>query len=465
MPRKKIVQEEEMGEEQLKIKKQEIRKEESDEEGEDLMILQPVKGMRDILPGEQPYWQRVRKVLEESAMDYGFSRIDTPIVEFENLLDRSLGKESELMKKETYSFKTKGKESVILRPEITTSIMRAYIQHGMNVLSRPVKLFSMGKVYRFDDVQEGRYREFRQGNFEIIGEDDPVLDAQIIQMAYIVLQNLGIKNVQFQINSIGTAESQKDYLKLLKNYFNSKKAQLGGGYKEIIEKNPLKMFDIKEEKVQEVCDQAPHITDYLDKESREHFKHLLEYLDELDLPYVINPTLVRGLDYYNRTVFEIYCTDEEGKKHALGGGGRYDRLAEILGSEDTPAIGLGLGMDRLVLEMKRLKAKDYQMPRPKVFLAQLGDLAKKKSLRVFAEIEKSGILVAESFGRGTLKSQLRYATKLGVDVTLIIGQKEAIDGTIILKNMLTGTQEIVIKDKIVSELKKCLKNYTKVVIK
>lgn len=462
MPRKKIAKEEEKRvETKLKTKKTKASNLYEDDI-EELMILQPVKGMRDILPGEQPYWQKVRKVLEESANNYGFARIDTPTVEFENLFERSIGEESDLIKKETYSFKTKGKEKVILRPEITTSIMRAYIQHGMSVLPKPVKLFSVGKVYRYDQVEEGRYREFRQGNFEIIGENDPVLDAQIIQMTYIILKNLGIKNIQFQVNSVGNPEAQKSYIKVLKNYFNSKKGRLGCSYKDVIEKNPLKIFDSKDEKCIEICSQAPKIIDHLDKESRDHFKSLLEYLDELELPYVINPTLVRGLDYYNRTVFEIYSTDEEGKRHALGGGGRYDYLAENLDGEFTPAIGLGLGMDRLVLEMKRLKAKEYQMPRPRVFLAQLGDLAKKKSLKIFAEIEKAGILVAESFGRGALKSQLIQATKLGVDVTLIIGQKEAIDGTIILKDMLTGTQETIIKEKIVIELKKHLKNSMKV---
>lgn len=460
MPRKKSIQEDE----KTKVKEKKTKSIKNlDSEVEELMILQPLKGMRDILPGEQPYWQKVRKVLEEAATNYGFSRIDTPSVEFENLFIRSLGGENQLIKKETYSFKTRGKDNAILRPEITTSIMRAYIQHGMNMLNKPVKLFSMGRVYRYDHVEDGRYREFRQGNFEIIGEEDPVLDAQVIQMAYIILKSLGIKNVQFQINSIGNPDSKKDYLKILKSYFNSKKSQLGGGYKEIIEKNPLKIFDMKDEKCEAVCSQAPQIIDHLDKDSRNHFKNLLEYLDELDLPYVINPKLVRGLDYYNRTVFEIYSTDEDGRKYALGGGGRYDYLSEILGSEFTPAIGLGLGMDRLVLEMKRLKAKDYQMPKPRVFLAQLGELAKKKSLKIFSEIEKAGILVAESFGRGTLKSQLRYAAKLGVDVTLIIGQKEAIDGTIILKNMMTGTQETVIKDRIVLELKKNLRGSVKII--
>ena len=194
-----------------------------------------------------------------------------------------------------------------------------------------------------------------------------------------------------------------------------------------------------------------------------HFKSLLEYLDELDLPYTINPHLVRGLDYYTKTVFEIWSGEQEGRKSALGGGGRYDGLVKMLGGENTPAIGFGLGIERLIIEMKRVQAKPYKAPKPKVFLAQLGDLAKKKSLRLFSDLEKNGILLAESFGRGSLKSQLRVADRLGVELTLILGQKEALDKTVIIKNMVTGVQEIVSVDKLVDLVKKKLKDDTVVV--
>jgi histidyl-tRNA synthetase len=433
---------------------------------EEPIILQPIRGMRDILPGEQPYWQRVRKVLEKSAIEYGYARIDTPLVEFENLFTRPIGVGTDIVEKEMYIFKTKGKDLVTLRPELTVSIARAYIQHGMNILPKPVKLFSMGQTYRYDRPQEGSYREFHQASFEIFGEDDPILDAQVIQMAARVLKSLGIKNIQFQVNSVGTADERDEYLKLLRSYFNSKKHKLSKKQRELIKTNPMRLFDSKDDKCVQVCAGAPQLIDHLDKESHAHFKNVLEYLDELDLPYTINPTLVRGFDYYTRTVFEIYSTNErDDKRYALGGGGRYDRLTETLGGEATPAIGLGFGMDRLVLEMKRLNAKKYQAPAPRVFLAQLGVLAKKKSLTTFAEIEKAGILVAESFGRGNLKSQLRHASKLGVDVTLIIGQKEALDDTIIVKNMLLGTQETVEKKDIVAVIKKCLKSSVKVIKK
>jgi len=440
-----------------------IKNTSSTKDPQEQLVLQTVRGMRDILPGEQPYWQQVRKVLEKRSIEYGFSRIDTPIMEFENVFTRPIGKGTDIVDKEMYSFRTKGGDKVALRPEMTASIARAYIQHGMMILPKPIKLFSMGSAYRYDRPQEGRYREFHQAEFDIFGEEDPILDAQIMQLALRVLTSLGIKNVQFSVNSIGTAESRKEYLTLLRAYFRSKKNKLPSRFKEMIDTNPLRIFDAKDDKCIQVCAGAPQSIDHLDKESREHFKNLLEYLDELDLPYTIDPQLVRGLDYYTRTVFEIYTNEEGGKKHSLGGGGRFDGLIELFGGEPTPVIGFAFGIDRLIMEMKRVKAKKYQPAQPRVFLAQLGDLAKKKSLQIFANIEQSGILVAESFGRGSLKTQLRHANKLGVELTLIIGQQEALDDTIIVKNMITGTQEIIARDKAVIFVKKSLKASAKLV--
>jgi histidyl-tRNA synthetase len=430
---------------------------------EEQLVLQTVRGMRDILPGDQAYWEQIRKVLEKRSIEYGFSRIDTPLIEFENIFTRPIGAGTDIVDKEMYSFKTKGGDKVALRPEMTAPIARAYIQHGMMILPKPIKLFSIGSAYRYDRPQEGRYREFYQAEFDIFGEEDPILDAQIMQIAHRVLKSLGIKNVQFSVNSIGTAESRKEYLKLLKVYFKSKKSKLPSRYKEMIEVNPLRIFDAKDDKCVQICAGAPQSIDHLDKESREHFKNLLEYLDELDLPYTIDPQLVRGLDYYTRTVFEISTNDEEGKRHSLGGGGRFDGLIEIFGGEPTPAIGFAFGVDRLIMEMKRVKAKKYKPAQPRVFLAQLGNLAKKKSLQLFANIEQSGILVAESFGRGSLSAQLRHANKLGVELTLIIGQQEALDETVIVKNMITGTQETVAREKAITFVKKSLKQSAKLV--
>ena len=421
------------------------------------IVLQPPRGMKDILPGEQEYWNKIRQVLDKTYLKYGFQRIDTPLVEFTNLFTRSIGEGTDVVDKELYSFTTKGRDKVSLRPELTAGIARAYVQHGMNILPKPIKLFSVGPIYRYDRPQEGRYREHWQANFDIFGEEDSVLDAQLMQLAQQVLVSVGIKNIQFQVNSIGCSDCRDGYVDMLVSYFESKKNKLCRTCKERLNKNPLRILDCKEDKCVQVSASAPQTVDHLCDGCRDHFKNLLEYLDELELPYMINSQLVRGLDYYTRTVFEIWSL-EEGKKKSLGGGGRYDNLIGNIGGEKTPAIGFGLGLERLVLEMKKVKAKAYSAPRPKVFIAQLGNLAKKKSLNLFATMEKGCILVAESFGRGSLKSQLRVANKLGVDITLIIGQKEALDDTIIVKNMITGTQEIVPSEKVVPTVKKILKS-------
>lgn len=441
----------------LAMKKNKVEKISKTAKEAEPFLLQTLRGMKDILPEDQPFWEQVRRASEKLARDYGFVRIDTPIVEYSNLFVRGIGNGTDIIEKEMYNFITRGGDKVALRPEMTAGIVRAYIQHGMNVWTKPVKLFSTGPVYRYDRPQEGRYREHYQLNYDALGEQDAILDAQMIQMAFRVIQNLGIKAAQVQVNSIGCPACRKEYRELLVSYFESRRNKLCQDCKRRLEINPLRILDCKEDKCMQVTVTAPQSIDHLCEDCRNHFKNLLEYLDELDLSYTINPQLVRGLDYYTKTVFEIWSGQEEGRKFSLGGGGRYDGLVKSLGGEDTPAVGFGLGVERIIMEMKRVQAKPYKAPRPKVFLAQLGEMAKKKSLRLFSDLEKNGILVAESFGRGSLKSQLRSADKLGVEITLILGQKEALDETVIIKNMKTGVQEISSLDKLVDLIKKKLK--------
>ncbi len=428
---------------------------------EEPLVLQPLRGMRDILPGDQPYWEQVRRVLNKAAQEYGFNRIQTPLVEFENLFVRSVGSTTEVVQKEMYSFVTRGGDRVALRPELTAGNVRAFIQHGMNVWPKPVKLFSMGPVYRYDRPQEGRYREHVQGNFDIYGESDPIIDAQMVQMAHRILHSLGIKDVVFHINSIGTPKTRAAYKKKLTKYLEKYRRKIPAELRAFITDNPFRILDAKDPVCAEIAAGAPRAVDALDPESKEHFARFVEYLDELGITYVKDDTLVRGLDYYTQTVFEVFVRGEGGKRRSLGGGGRYDALIKALGGEDMPAMGFGLGLDRIVLEMKRVHAKSYELPRPRVFLAQLGDLAKKKSLTIFAMLQKAGILTSESFGRGNLRAQLRKAERSGVDVAIIIGQKEALDGTVILKDMMSGSQETVDVDKMVPTVKKLLKNISK----
>ncbi len=419
--------------------------------------FQSVRGMRDILPKDQPYWQKLRKVIEKIAIDYNYNRIDFPILEDKELFERGTGKNTDIVDKEMYKFKTKGGANVCLRPEGTPSVIRAYLQHGMASLKKPVKLSYSGPMYRYDRPQEGRYREFFQFGFEAIGEQDAILDAQMIQMATRIFKSLKIKNVSLHLNSIGCQECRPSYNKLLISYLNNRKKSLCMDCKRRLKKNPLRVLDCKEEKCTQVVSQAPQTVDHLCKDCKTHFTSLLEYLDEIQVAYSLRPQLVRGLDYYTKTVFEFFTEDDEGAQSALGGGGRYDNLVGILGGPETPAVGFACGMDRLVGVMQKNESKPYLPPVPKVYLAQIGDAAKKKSLRIFEELNKAGVLISESFGRGNLRSQLKQANKMNAEIVLIIGQREALDNSVILKDMNSGGQETMPAEKIVKEVRRRLK--------
>ncbi len=419
--------------------------------------FQNVKGMRDILPDEQGYWEKVKNVVEKNAEDYSYKRIDFPIVESRELFERGTGIGTDIVEKEMYKFKTRGGDDVCLRPEGTPSVVRSYIQHGMRTWPKPVKLFYMGPMYRHDRPQEGRYREFYQFGFEAIGEEDPIIDAQMVQLAIKIFNNLGFKKISLQINSIGCEECRPDYDKLLISYLKNRRSSLCMDCKKRLQKNPLRILDCKEDKCKQVVSQAPQTIDHLCDECKEHFTFLLECLDEMEIQYEINSFLVRGLDYYTKTVFEFWSEDDEYGTMSLGGGGRYDRLTKILGGKDAPAIGFASGVDRMIKKMKEMEIKIPEKKQPQVYLAQLGKLAKKKSLKIFSELQKNRITVAESFGKGNLRSQLKHANQLGINLVLIIGQREALDETIILKDMASGNQELFTFKKVIKEIKKRVK--------
>jgi len=420
--------------------------------------FQTIRGMRDILPEDQIYWGKIRKVVEKIAYDYNYGRIDTPVVESTNLFERATGEDTDIVEKEMYKFETTSGKKVSLRPEGTPGVVRAYIEHGLRTKASPIKLYYIGPMFRHDRPQKGRYREFFQFGFEAIGEQDPILDAQIIQTSLRIINAIGIgsNKLDVQLNSIGCKECRPNYNKLLISYLKNRKQSLCMNCKNRLDKNPLRVLDCKEEKCTQVIAQAPQSVDHLCPDCKKHFTFLLECLDELKIAYAINPHLVRGLDYYTKTVFEIWAKDDEEGRTALGGGGRYDYLVEKLGGKKTPAVGFAAGMDRLVEEMKKRKIKGLKPPQPKVFLAQLGDLAKMKSLSVFQGLEKAGITVAESFGRGNLKAQLKKANQMGVELVLIMGQRESLDETVIVKDMIGGNQEVVTLKKAVKEVKKKL---------
>lgn len=424
--------------------------------------LQAVKGMNDILPAQMKYWDFVNKIIEEQLVPFSFNKIETPILEKTELYQRSTGEETDIVQKEMFSFKTKGGEDVSLRPEGTPGVVRAYIENGMSNLTQPVKLFYIGPMYRYEKPQAGRFRQFHQLNLEAIGNSHPVLDAEIIYLFHKIFIKLGLRDIEVQINSVGCKECRKEYRDTLVDYFTPKKRQLCEDCKKRLKNNPFRILDCKKDKCTNIAAGAPPIIDYLCEECDQHFKRVLEYLDEAEITYNLNTTLMRGLDYYTKTTFEFWpADDKESAQNALGGGGRYDNLVKMMGGQETPAVGAALGIERII---ERLQTKEVKLPeekKPDVLLIQLGELAKKKSLKIFENLLESGIFVRETLHRDSIKSQLRYADKLGVKFSLILGQKEAQEDMILVRNMDDGVQELIKLEKVVEDIKKRIREYSK----
>lgn len=420
--------------------------------------FQSSTGMHDILLEDQKYFQKIYETVRETVEFYNFQRIETPILEETELFTRGIGLATEIVQKQMFSFKTKGGDFLSLRPEGTAPIARAYIEHGMQNFPQPVKLWYFGPFFRYEKPQAGRCREFWQFGLEVLGEEGPVIDAQVIQIFYNILTELKLKNLILKVNSIGDKACRPYYKKLLKSYLKSRYEGLCEDCKRRFKENPLRILDCKEEKCQRIISQAPQMLDHLCEACHRHFKEFLEFLDEMGLPYHLEPRLVRGLDYYTRTVFEIYEESEKGAVlGALVGGGRYDTLLKILGGKDTPAIGGAAGIERIVALMKEKAVRFKKEKKAEIFLAQLGPLAKRKSLKLIEDFRKANIYIFESLGRDSLKAQLRLADKLGVKYTLILGQKEVLDETIIIKDMALGRQETVKLEKVAGEMEKRLK--------
>ena len=420
--------------------------------------FQTPTGMHDILPKDQKYFQKIYEILENIADFYGFVKIETPILEETELFSRGIGIGTDIVQKEMFNLRTKGGDYLSLRPEGTAPLVRAYIEKGMFNLPQPVKLWYFGPYFRYEKPQAGRFRQFWQFGIEVLGEKNSILDAQIIQIFYNILKKLKFKNLLIEINSIGDSQCRPYYKKLLTSFLRSREKGLCADCRRRAKTNPLRIFDCKQEKCQRIVSQAPQTIDHLCDECRQHLKEVLEFLDEIPLPYHLNSHLVRGLDYYTKTVFEIIEDTPRGK--ALGslvGGGRYDNLVKLLGGKDTPAVGGAAGIDRIIASMKEKKIHFPAKRKPQVFLAQLGKSAKRKSLKLFEEFRNANIQIAESLGRDSLKAQLARADKLGSSQALILGQKEALEGTIIIRDMKTGKQETVKLEKVVEEIKKKLK--------
>lgn len=422
-----------------------------------MALFQAPRGTSDILPGEQPYWRYVEEHATATAQLYGFQRIDIPTFEETSLFVRSVGEVTDIVEKEMYSFEDKGGVSLTLRPEGTASVCRAYLQHGMGNWPQPVRLYYFASIFRYDRPQAGRYREHHQFGYEVIGEEDPAVDAEVIDMAQHFYQRLGLTDLSLQLNSIGCPECRKHYIAALVAYYEPYGAQLCRDCQGRLARNPLRLLDCKVEQCQVYAANAPRMIDYLCGPCRKHFEKLQDYLHLLDVPYELNPRLVRGLDYYTRTVFEFQPADL-GAQSTIGGGGRYDGLIQQLGGKPTPGIGFATGMERIILNLKKLGVVVPANPRPVVYAAHLGDEARDASLRLLAALREAGISAITAVGGRSLKAQLRQANAFGVIFVLIMGEEELAKGEVTVRDLARSEQWTVPVGDVVAKLGESLQS-------
>lgn len=419
-------------------------------------VFREPKGMHDILPGEQPYWDRIYRAVYDLADFYGFGRIDTPILEFADLFVRGVGEDTDIVEKQMYLVRAKGGDALALRPEGTAPVARAYIEHSLGRISQPQKLFYWGPMFRRENPQAGRYRQFHQVGFEILGgTSDPVYDAEVIVISMRLLEALKIKSVALKMNSIGCRVCRPNYKRNLKTYYQRHEKELCADCERRLKSNPLRLLDCGNKKCEQFKDKAPNFLDRLCVTCTHHMQSVLEYLDELKIPYDMDNRLVRGLDYYSRTVFEFYA--EGSGIGALPAGGRYDYLIEMIGGRMTPGVGVAAGIERLIEVMKAQDVKLPQRAAKRVFVVHVGELAKKKSLRLIEDLRQAGISVSEALGRESIKAQLKAADKQGVRFALIFGQREIYEQSVIVRDLRSGLQESVVLSKLVSELQKRLR--------
>lgn len=418
-----------------------------------------LRGMKDILPKDEHYWKKMHATATQVSAAYGFQYFDTPLLEEAQLFVRSIGRGTDIVDKEMYIFEDKDGSKVALRPELTAGVMRAYLGHGMHSYSQPVKLWYYGPMFRHDRPQAGRYRQFHQFGCETLGVRDPVIDAELIATAYHFLQDLGIKT-NVHINSLGAPEDRQNYMIELAGYLRAKRAYLCEDCKKRISKNSLRALDCKQEDCRLALEEAPQIIDWLGEAAKAYFMKVLEYLDVINIPYVLQATLVRGLDYYTDTVFEFYEEGvEQAAQNALGGGGRYDLLAEQLGGKDVPGAGFSIGLERVTACLRRLAEENklgWQTDRPRIYFAQLGEQARLQALKIIEDLRQKGVMVYHNLGKTSLKAQMELADKYQVPYSLILGQKEMQDGTIIIRDMDSGIQEIIDQKKLKNILEKKL---------
>lgn len=414
------------------------------------LITKKIKGTEDVMPKDSYRWQFVEDVMRRESKAYGFKEIRTPVFEHTELFQRGVGQTTDVVQKEMYTFDTKGGESVTLRPEGTAGAARAVLEHSLENDGLPIKASYFVSCYRYEKPQAGRLREFHQFGVEEYGTQSPLADAEIICVAQSIFDRLGIKQLRLEINSIGCPTCRAEYHKALREYFGARKEELCDTCNSRLEKNPMRILDCKSPICSKIAEGAPKITDYLCDECREHFEQVQKYLDVAGVEYTVNPTIVRGLDYYTKTVFE-FVTDFIGAQGTVCGGGRYDGLIEELGGKHLPSLGFAMGMERLLMLMDK---QGIEIPEPSscdLYVATMGDKAKEKAFSLIKSVRDCG-LIAETdvVGRG-LRPQMKYADKIGAKFSLVLGDNEIEQNSAEVKNMTTGEKTTLALDETFAE--------------
>lgn len=416
------------------------------------MLTKAPRGTKDVLPQESYKWQYIEDHIRKICTEFGFGEIRTPSFEHTELLQRGVGETTDIVQKEMYTFEDRGGRSVTLKPEGTAPAVRAYVEHNLSQEAQPTKMFYITPVFRYERPQAGRLREHHQFGVEVFGAENASADAEVISLAMTFLKRLGIENLKVNINSIGCPVCRKNYNEALKEYFKENFVGLCATCQDRFHRNPLRILDCKNPECKEISKDAPLVLDHICDDCRNHFEGLKDELTALEIPFVVDPHIVRGLDYYTRTVFEI-ISENIGAQSTVCGGGRYNNLIKECGGPDTPAVGFGLGIERLIIT---LEANGGNIPKPEgpaLFIAALGDAAKLKSSKLIMNLRNAGIACERDLMSRSLKGQLKYANKINAKYTLVIGEDELQKNSAMLKNMESGEENKIQITNIIDEIK------------
>jgi len=416
-----------------------------------ILFIKVPKGTQDILSEDISKWYYIEDMIKETLNKYGYKEIRTPFFEYTDLFVRGIGESTDIVTKEMFTFPDRKGRSLTLRPEGTAPVVRAYLENSMGRTSKVIKLFYLGPMFRCEKPQAGRFRQFNQFGIEIIGTKSPAVDAEVIITVLDVYKKLGLKNLEILINSVGCKKCRADYIQKLKKYLKNKKDFLCSECKERYIKNPLRVLDCKKDSCKKIIEEAPLITENLCQECELHFAEVKSYLNDQKILFREDPRLVRGLDYYTKTAFEI-ISGELGAQNAIGGGGRYDDLVEELGGKPTPAVGFAAGIERMIITMDQQKVKWPAEKRLDIFVAKVDEKNKAAAFRLLQKIRNIGLSADMDYSEGSLKSQMRIANKIGARFTVIVGEEELSKNMVILRNMQTKEQKEVKLDNLINEL-------------